>query len=136
LAGEAVRASVVCLSTPDAELVEVVEYPIEIRDPQNQNDNHQAVQDRFDLSLHGDEPVHKPQQQPCCNKSDEDGGKRHFMFSIHFSDSIPHGIVEKLRAFDSLGVGVIGKRRTITPLHSYSSGSLDKYLSHNAHPME
>jgi len=49
LAGEALRAPVMCLSTPDAELMEVVEYSIKIRDPQNQNDDHQTVQERFDL---------------------------------------------------------------------------------------
>jgi hypothetical protein len=41
--------------------MEVIKHPIEIRDPQDQNDYHQTVQDRFDLSLHGDEPVDNPQ---------------------------------------------------------------------------
>jgi hypothetical protein len=120
-AGETVLASMMCLSTPDAELMEVLKHPVEIRNPQNQNDDHQAVQDRFDLSLHGDEPVHKPQQKPCCNKCDEDGGKWHIVFSNHFSGSVPQSIFEKLRAIVSLSVGAIRKRRTIPPLHSYSS---------------
>ena len=76
------------MSTPDAELVEAIEQTIEIRDPQNQNNDNQAVQDRFDLSLHRDEPVHKPQQDACRNNRDKDGGKWHFVFSIHFSDLI------------------------------------------------
>jgi hypothetical protein len=33
------------LSMPDAELMEVTEHPVEIRDPQDQNDDNQAVQD-------------------------------------------------------------------------------------------
>jgi hypothetical protein len=79
--------------------MEVIEQPVEIRNPQNQNDDHQAVQDRFDLSLHGDEPVHEPQQKPCCNKCDEDGGKRHIVFSNHFSVLIhAYGMVLRLRA--------------------------------------
>jgi hypothetical protein len=53
-------ASMMCLSTPDVKLMEVIEQPVEIRDPQDQNDNNQAVQERFDLVLHGDESVYKP----------------------------------------------------------------------------
>ena len=48
-------------STPDVELPEMIEQPIEIPDPQNQNDDHHAIQDRFDLPLHRNKPVHKPQ---------------------------------------------------------------------------
>jgi hypothetical protein len=40
-----------------------------------------------------------------------------------------YGIVEKL-----LGVEAFRKRRMIAPLHSHSSKSMEKYLSHNAHP--
>jgi uncharacterized protein YaiE (UPF0345 family) len=61
LAGKAGPASMGYVSTADAELMEVIEHPVKIRDPQDQNNDHQAVQDRFDLSLHGDEPVHNPQ---------------------------------------------------------------------------
>jgi hypothetical protein len=114
------------LSTPDAELIEVLKQSVEVCNPQDQDDDHQAVQERFDLSLHGNESVHKPQQDACCNNRDEDGGKWHIVFSSHFSKSMPQGIVEKLRAFDSLSVGAIGKRRLMTPLHSYSSESLEK----------
>jgi hypothetical protein len=45
---------------PDAELPEVIKQPVEIRKPQNQYDGDHAIQDRFDLSLHWDEPVYKP----------------------------------------------------------------------------
>jgi hypothetical protein len=114
------------LSTPDAELIEVLKQSVEIRNPQDQDDDHQAVQKRFDLSLHGDESVHKPQQDACCNYRDEDGGKWHIVFSNHFSKSMRQGIVEKLRAFDSLSVEANRKRRTMTPLHSYSSESQEK----------
>jgi hypothetical protein len=87
---------------PDMELIEVLKQPVEICDPYDQNNDDQAVQDRFDLCLHRNEPVHKPQQDACCNDRDEDSGKWHFMFSILFSDSIPHGIVGKLQGVDSL----------------------------------
>jgi hypothetical protein len=65
--------------------MEVTEHSIEICDPQDQDNNNETVQDRFDLTLHGDEPVDKPQQKPCCNKCDEYGGKRHIVFSDRFS---------------------------------------------------
>ena len=104
----------------------MIEHPVKICDPQDQNNDHQAVQDRFDLSLHGNESVHKPQQDACCNNRDEDGGKWHIVFSNHFSKSMRQGIVEKLRAFDSLSVEANRKRRTMTPLHSYSSESQEK----------
>jgi hypothetical protein len=39
------------------------------------------------------------------------------LLSILFSDSTRLGIVEKLRAIDSLRVGAITKGRRITPLH-------------------
>jgi hypothetical protein len=68
--------------------MEVLKHPVEIRNPQNQNDDNQAIQDRFDLSLHGDESVHKPQQKACCDNGDEDGGKWHIVLSNHFSSLI------------------------------------------------
>ena len=74
---------------PYAEIMEVIEDPVEICDPQHQNEDHDAVQDRFNLTLHGDKSVYNPQQKPCRNKSDKHGGKWHFMFSIHFPDSMP-----------------------------------------------
>jgi hypothetical protein len=67
---------------PDAELIEVLEQSVEIRNPQDQDDDHQAIQDRFDLSLHGNESVHKPQQDACCNNCDKDSGKWHIVFSM------------------------------------------------------
>jgi len=121
---------------PDSELMEVLKEPVEIRNPQNQDDDDQAIQDRFDLSLHWDKFVNEPQHNPNRDNCEDHSGKRHTMFSSHFSDSIPHGIVEKLRAIDSHCVGAIRKRRTITPLHRYSSKSMEKKLSHNAHPAE
>jgi hypothetical protein len=33
-----------------------------IQQPQNDGDNHDAVQDGLDRSLHGDEAIHQPQQ--------------------------------------------------------------------------
>jgi hypothetical protein len=110
----------------DAELIEVLKQPVEISDPYDQNNHNQSIEDRFDLPLHGDESVHKPQQDACRNNRDEDGGKWHILFSNHFSKSIPQGIVEELRAFDSLSMEAIRVRRTMAPLHSHSSESLEK----------
>ena len=53
----------------------MIKKSIEIREPQNQNDDDYTIQDRFDLSLHGDETVHKPQQKPDCNDCNNDGSK-------------------------------------------------------------
>jgi hypothetical protein len=33
-----------------------------IQDPQNHGNDHDAVQDRFDGSLHGNEAIHQPQE--------------------------------------------------------------------------
>ena len=77
------------LSLPDVELIEVLKQSVEIRDPQDQDDDHYAIQERFDLSLHGDESVHKPQQDARCNNRDEDSGKWHIMYSNLFSKSKP-----------------------------------------------
>jgi hypothetical protein len=99
LAGETALASKVRLSTPDAELMEVIEQPVEIRDPQNQNDDNQAVQDRFDLTLHGDESVHNPQQKACCDNGDEHGGEWHIVFSNHFSGSAPPGHLREVQGY-------------------------------------
>jgi hypothetical protein len=68
---------------PDMELPEVIKQPVEICEPQNQNDDYYAIEDRLDLSLHRDEPIHKPQQKPDCDDGDDDGGKRHILYSDH-----------------------------------------------------
>lgn len=74
------------MSAADAEMAEVLKQSVEVRDPQNQNDDNHPIQDRFDLALHGDEPIHKPQQKPCCDDRDDDGGKRHIVLSNHTSN--------------------------------------------------
>jgi hypothetical protein len=63
-------------------------HSVEISDPYDQNDDDYAVQDRLDLSLHGDIPVHEPQQKPCCEDCDEDSAKWHLVLSNHFSDQV------------------------------------------------
>lgn len=65
------------MSVSDAEVFEVVKHTIEIRDPQNQNDDYQAVQDRFDLSLHRNKSVDKPKHKSYRDNCDDDGGKWH-----------------------------------------------------------
>jgi hypothetical protein len=87
--------------------MEVIEHPIKICDPQDQNYDHKAVKDRFDLSLHGDEPVHDPQQKSCCDKCDEYSCKRHIVFSNHSLGLAPRNIAGKLRTIDSLSEGAI-----------------------------
>src|SRR5271157_4408219 len=89
------------LSLPDAELIEVLKQSVKIRNPQDQDDDDQAIQDRFDLSLHRDESVHKPQQDACCNNREEDSGKWHIGSPIISRSRNLQGIVEKVRAFVS-----------------------------------
>ena len=84
LGGSHIGFAGVNISTPDAKMLEVSKYSVEIRNPQNKDDHYDAIQDRFNLSLHWDEPVYKPQQKPCGNKCDQDSGKWHFIFSNHF----------------------------------------------------
>ena len=76
------------ISTPDTKILEMSKYSVEIRNPQNQDDDYDAIQDRFNLSLHWDEPVYKPQQKPCGNKRDQDSGKWHFVFLQSFLVSV------------------------------------------------
>jgi len=64
--------------------MDVLKHAVQIRNPYNKDEDNQAVQDRFDLSLHGDESVHNPQQKPYCNNRDDDGSKRHIKFSLPF----------------------------------------------------
>lgn len=74
-----------CFSSfPDVELPEVIKDSKEICEPQNQNDDNHAIQNRFDLSLHGDEPVYKPQQKPNCDDCNDDGSKWHILFSDQY----------------------------------------------------
>jgi hypothetical protein len=41
----------------------------DIQDPQDYSDNHYAIQDRLDRSLHGDEAVHQPQEETYYDKN-------------------------------------------------------------------
>ncbi len=75
-------------SSPDVELPEVIKKPVEVPDPEDQNDDNHTVQDRFDLPLHRNEPIHKPQQKPDCNDCNDDGGKWHICSPISISRSI------------------------------------------------
>jgi hypothetical protein len=82
----------------------VVKHSKQVSDPQDQDDNYQSVQDRFDLPLHWNKPVDEPQHKPHSNNCDDYGGKRHSMFSNHFSGSIcAIDIVAKFQATDSSG---------------------------------
>jgi hypothetical protein len=46
---------------------------------------------------------------------------------FHFPDAVrAQGVVEKLRAFESLSKLAIRKRRAITPLHTYCSKAMEK----------
>lgn len=69
---------------PDVELPEMIKQAVEIRQPQNQYYDDHAIQDRFDLPLHWDEPVDKPQQKPHCDDCDDDGGKGHIVLQSLF----------------------------------------------------
>lgn len=64
--------------------------PVEIRNPQDQDHDNHTIQNRFDLSLHWDEPVYDPQEEPGCDNGDDDGGKRHVVLSNLFSNSSAH----------------------------------------------
>jgi hypothetical protein len=108
--------------------MEVTEHSIEICDPQDQYNNNQSVQDRFDLTLHGDEPVHQPQQKACCNERDEDRGKGHFVFSSRFLDVVPQASSGSCEQSTHIA-WCLKKGRTVTRLQPYSSKSMEKYLS-------
>jgi hypothetical protein len=69
---------------PDAELGKVVEEAEYLQKPQNDGNHDNAIQNALDLTLHGDEAVYQPKKQPDHAKCDDNGDKRHLMFSIHF----------------------------------------------------
>jgi hypothetical protein len=75
-------------STPNTELTEMSKYSVEIGDPQDQNNDYQGIQDRLDLRLHGDKPVHDPKQKSCCDNGNNDGGKWHLVRSNHFPNRV------------------------------------------------
>jgi hypothetical protein len=60
-------------SMPNTELREVIEEPKYLQKPQYDGDNDNAIQDALDLTLHGDEAVHQPQQQTDYAKCDDNG---------------------------------------------------------------
>jgi hypothetical protein len=118
------------------ELGKVAKQTVEIRNPQNQNDDDHTIEDRFDLSLHGNEPVHKPQQQPDCDDRDDDGGKRHSMFSIRFFRFDSHSGRRLRDAGDRFTErGISREEKSDSRLHSYSSKATEKLLSYSAHPI-
>ncbi len=76
---ELLDAAIACdSSVPYAELPEVIKQPIEVSDPNDQNDDDNGIQDRFNLSLHRDEAVYKPQHNSCRDNCDKNCGKWHF----------------------------------------------------------
>jgi hypothetical protein len=62
---------------PDTELGEVSEKPKDPQEPKNHGNHHDAIHDPFDLALHWDIAVDKPQQYPDYNKGQYDIDKRH-----------------------------------------------------------
>jgi hypothetical protein len=59
---------------PHANVPKMVKHPKQISDPQDEDDDYQSVQDRLNLSLHGNKPVDEPQHKPYSNNCDDDGG--------------------------------------------------------------
>lgn len=95
-------------------MAKMVKYAKKISDPQDEDNDYQSVQDRFDLPLHRNKPVDEPQHKPYSNNCDDDGGKRHSIFSNHFSDSIRAiDVVGKFQAIYSDRATVMRKRRVI-----------------------
>lgn len=75
-----VRASdlgfAMCAST-DPDMTQPVEDAEDVEQPQDYEDHHDAIEDRFDAALHGNEPIHNPEQN-----ADNDEGK-HKMHKWH-----------------------------------------------------
>lgn len=69
------------LSTSDTELSKVVEQPIKLGDPQNQNNDYDPVQNGLDLSLHRNEPVHNPENKSDRDSREDNGSERHSIYS-------------------------------------------------------
>jgi hypothetical protein len=54
-----------------------VKDPEDIQQPQNHRDDNNAVQDRVDAGLHGNKPIHTPQQNSNDNQRNDNLGQRH-----------------------------------------------------------
>jgi len=49
----------------------------DIQQPQNNSDHNDTVEDRLDSALHGDEAVHKPQQDADRNQNQDNVDQGH-----------------------------------------------------------
>jgi len=63
----------------DAELTQIVEETDNPHQPKNYGDNHNAIQNTLDLTLHGDEPIYQIQQEADYRESNDYCDKRHFI---------------------------------------------------------
>ena len=72
----------------DANMLKRVKHPKEVSYPQDEDDNDEPVQDRFDLRLHRNKSVDEPQHKPNSNDCDDDGSKRHILFSVRFASTV------------------------------------------------
>jgi hypothetical protein len=69
------------LSISDTELREIPKEAEDFQKPQNDGDYDYGVQDAFNLSLHGDEAIHQPQQNSYDTQCDNNGNEWHLMSS-------------------------------------------------------
>jgi len=65
----------------DAELGKIFVQTKYLHQPQNQNNDDDAVQNSFDLTLHRNEPVHKPEQDADYADRDHNGDEGHWKIS-------------------------------------------------------
>lgn len=54
-----------------------VEDSEDIEEPQHYDDDYDAIEDRFDAALHGDEAIDKPEQYAYNNERDDDMEEGH-----------------------------------------------------------
>jgi len=71
----------------DTELGEVFEQAEYPQDPKDDSNHNNGIQDALDLALHGDEAVHKPQQQADDAECDNNGDKGHWVFSFRSAEA-------------------------------------------------
>jgi hypothetical protein len=84
---------------PHAKLGNVSEKTENFQKPENHRNHDNGIQDALDLALHRDVAVDQPKQQANHGKRDNNGDKRHFIFSNRCAGEIDTQI--RLRRLDN-----------------------------------
>jgi hypothetical protein len=60
----------VCPTLPNVDSAQAMKQAEDIKKPENHGDDDNAIEDRLDTALHGDEAIHEPKQDAHDDKRD------------------------------------------------------------------